>query len=800
MTAIAEPIKSASQEVALSNKPLANDLQDFLARYGKALAGTAERKLVPLHRPGVDAAPDLERIELHRSKMQGKRFQFFPSQKEKIAGAVQGLKQHKTVMFVCDCGAGKSPMSLGAAYTYARGGNFKAIVMCPGHLVNKWVREARLLIPNVYARPVKLVGDLMKFREEAEKHNGPAVAVIGKEAAKLGCEMEAPIAAGKRKLVAVHIAEREFAKKGDRNLRANRVPNKWGHYVDNGWLVDRIVDVAMCPRCSTELTINVDGDDVPYKLDDYLQAKNYEVCKCCGEKLTTWKRTDRAGIGERPHVDRYIQRKMKNWFDFFIADEVHELASATTCQGNTFGTLAAACRYTIALTGTLIGGKASDLHATLWRLCPDLMRARGFDLAAFRQSRIGPIARNTQNFTHKYGVTEYKVERSAADDYRGRIRRGRQGRKKDFRSDATPKPGISPHLFNHFLLDRAVFMSLEELGPALPRLERELVPVEPGAELARAYRSLDGQLTSAIKEGGGHGRKAPPMLAGMRVQILDAYLDRPWGWEPITVPAKYDDEGDGFGDKVVAVPEDLGVNHLDTKDVKLLGVIRRELALGRKCTVFVTYTQKRDAQEKLQRMLQSQGIRSVILPSSLAPIKREEWIEKNERNIDVLIVQPRKVMTGLDLIQFPTLIWYQTGYSTHVLRQASARARRPIQTKDCKVIFLYYKGTIQEQALALMGEKEAASQALEGTFDTRALRALMNGGKDDDILSALANSLDRREEAKAAWSKLVEPEPKEVRKPFVSVLSAAFSKKATPSEGVYIPPQTVKLGSFFRRK
>lgn len=1156
MTAIAEPIKSERTELTLTTEPLARDLQDFLARYGKALAGTAERKLVPLHRPGIDAAPDLERIELHRSKMQGKRFQFFPSQKEKIAGAVQGLKNHSSVMFICEMGCGKAQplrckiltptgwttmgevkvgdklidpdggvcevlgkfpqgkkkvyrvvfndhsmtwcceehlwsvntatrrfrggsdrvlslkqildeglirgknhkhfipicqpadfpsrdilidpyvmglligdgcfrhntptfssedkdiidglkksvaklgmkvlqhgtscdyrisnarnvgtkrwhwtekrnpineaikhyglhghysyekfipedylwnsfenrvsllqglldtdgtcrkafleystssqklarnvvqlvqslggiattgfkmpkythngedrigrlnyrvhiklppniapfrcarklarytpltkytsyraihfieqepneeetccimvsskrnlyvtddfvvthntvLSLAASHVMARGQNFRAIIMCPGHLVHKWVREAQWLIPNVYARPVKLVGDLMKFRAEAERHNGPAIAVIGKEAAKLGCEMEAPIAAGKRKQVAVHIAEREFAKKGDMNLRANRVPNKWGHYYDNGWLVDRIVDVAMCPRCSTELTTNVDGDDVPYRLDDYLRAKNYEVCKYCGEKLTTWRRTDRAGIGERPHVDRYIQRKMKNWFDFFIADEVHELASATTCQGNTFGTLAAACRYTIALTGTLIGGKASDLHATLWRLCPDLMRARGFDLAAFRQSRIGPIARNTQNFTHKYGVTEYKVERSAADDYRGRIRRGRQGRKKDFRADATPKPGISPHLFNHFLLDRAVFMSLEELGPALPRLERELVPVEPGAELARAYRSLDGQLTAAIKEGGGHGRKAPPMLAGMRVQILDAYLDRPWGWEPITVPSKYDDEGDGFGDKVVAVPEDLGVNHLDTKDAKLLAVIRRELAFGRKCTVFVTYTQKRDAQEKLQRMLHSQAIRSVILPSSLAPIKREEWIEKNERNIDVLIVQPRKVMTGLDLIQFPTLIWYQTGYSTHVLRQASARARRPIQTKDCKVIFLYYKGTIQEQALALMGEKEAASQALEGTFDTRALRALMNGGKDDDILSALANSLDRRE-AKAAWSKLVEPELKEVRSPFVSVLSAAFSRKtAKPSEGVYIPPQTVKLGSFFRRK
>ena len=62
-----------------------------------------------------------------------------------------------------------------------------------------------------------------------------------------------------------------------------------------------------------------------------------------------------------------------------------------------------------------------------------------------------------------------------------------------------------------------------------------------------------------------------------------------------------------------------------------------------------------------------------------------------------------------------------------------------------------------------MGEKEAASQALEGTFDTNALRAMMNGGKDDDIIAALANRLEagQKVDARAAWR--VEPKP--VRKP-----------------------------------
>ena len=57
----------------------------------------------------------------------------------------------------------------------------------------------------------------------------------------------------------------------------------------------------------------------------------------------------------------------------------------------------------------------------------------------------------------------------------------------------------------------------------------------------------------------------------------------------------------------------------------------------------------------------------------------------------------------------------------------------------------------------MMGEKEAASQALEGTFDTNALRAMMNGGKDTDILAALANTLDtgKKVDARAAWKPTV---------------------------------------------
>ena len=47
------------------------------------------------------------------------------------------------------------------------------------------------------------------------------------------------------------------------------------------------------------------------------------------------------------------------FFDYAIADEVHEL-KGDTAQGNALGTLASCARHVAVLTGTLLGGYADD--------------------------------------------------------------------------------------------------------------------------------------------------------------------------------------------------------------------------------------------------------------------------------------------------------------------------------------------------------------------------------------------------------------------------------------------------------
>ena len=54
----------------------------------------------------------------------------------------------------------------------------------------------------------------------------------------------------------------------------------------------------------------------------------------------------------------------------------------------------------------------------------------------------------------------------------------------------------------------------------------------------------------------------------------------------------------------------------------------------------------------------------MLKADTVAPDRRESWVaDRVKQGIDVMICHPRLVQTGLDLIDFPTLIWYETEFS-----------------------------------------------------------------------------------------------------------------------------------------
>ena len=113
--------------------------------------------------------------------------------------------------------------------------------------------------------------------------------------------------------------------------------------------------------------------------------------------------------------------------------------------------------------------------------------------------------------------------------------------------------------------------------------------------------------------------------------------------------------------------------------------------------------------------------------------------DRVKQGIDVMICHPRLVQTGLDLIDFPTICWYETDYSVYVMRQASRRSWRIGQTRPVKVVFMSYRNTLQADALKLVAKKLQSSLAVEGELPEDGLAAYGDDG--DDLMMALARKI-----------------------------------------------------------
>ena len=55
---------------------------------------------------------------------------------------------------------------------------------------------------------------------------------------------------------------------------------------------------------------------------------------------------------------------------------------------------------------------------------------------------------------------------------------------------------------------------------------------------------------------------------------------------------------------------------------------------------------------------------AVMKADAVPPERPEAWVAKRvEEGADVLVCHPRLVQTGLDLVDFPTIVWFETEFS-----------------------------------------------------------------------------------------------------------------------------------------
>jgi hypothetical protein len=687
-----------------------------------------------------------------------------PAQALAITGTAKYLRKAKSARIVAECGAGKTFMALGVVHVLAAGHPNTTLVMCPSHITHKWAREVLVTIPR--ARTF-LIEDMRNGGDPKKPHGV--------------CEVK--LHKGKVVYEGLRLSLADLRQMGCKEWR-RRCPapaffitgkdkGKLGYYWDHAYLKAKSgPNLGGVINPDTGQAI-VDSERQKLTHLDFVdKIKVSELLTSPHDGTTRFSalwQADRTRIQRMAPVE-YIGRYMAGWFDFAIADELHQLAG-DTAQGNALGVLGRAAGKLIALTGTLMGGYADDLFNIFYRMEARTMVAEGFAYGG--QGR--------RDFQEQYGVLETIEKVRDTDNACTRAT------KKTIQ--VLKKPGASPLLFGKFLMSTTAFLSLEDIADNLPPYDESVLAVEMDPELASAYEELEEDIRSAIREH--RGNKS---LMSILLNTLLLYPDHPYNFEEIWARA-IDPQTKEYVRFLVTTPKDLSQEKLFAKERDLIGDIREELRQGRRCQVYATYTGEKDVTLRLETVLRQAGFRVAVLRSSVATDKREEWYERQlAAGVEVVVCHPKLVETGLDLLAFPTLYFYETGYSLHTLRQASRRSWRIGQRHPVRVKFVTYNGTMQETCLRLMGKKMLVALMMEGKFSGEGLQAL---DTDEDLMSAMARELVEKarvgDSADAVWRELdrererflprpmvVEPEAEQVSAPVLD-LSPVIAGGAAPA-------------------
>ena len=463
----------------------------------------------------------------------------------------------------------------------------------------------------------------------------------------------------------------------------------------------------ICPRCRTPL---VDRDGVPVS-EEALNRKK-QKCRDCGEPL--WA-ADASGPRRFP-LATYLKNKYPGYFDLLISDECHEYKGAATAQGIALDHLGKAARQILALTGTLLGGYSSNLFYLLFRVSPDIRKDFKF--------------RDIKKWMERYGVLEKITFVSTDDEGRASLKKAQEVRWRE-------RPGISPALIPE-LLPRAIFLKLSDLNIALPTYREIAHSIDMEPDQKEAYREFQEDLLNELRIALNQGSKR---LLGVYLQALLGYSDSPWIQETIK---------DKESGRVLAESTPLLENTLYPKEKELLRICTKANRNERKTVVYCVHTETRDITERIKKILGEAGLEAEVLKAAKVKAgEREEWIQSFKG--DVLITHPRNVQTGLDLIQFPEVVWYQQDYSVYIVRQASRRSWRIGQKEPVNVHHLYYKNTIQEKAITLNVKKLRAALLTEGELTDG---QFMEHIEDDGLVALAKTIIDRAEEKISLESEL----------------------------------------------
>ena len=455
--------------------------------------------------------------------------------------------------------------------------------------------------------------------------------------------------------------------------------------------------------------INLMGSDGNFTFNDR-QAKRMERAMANIE----------FGFGEGGYQPtEFIKRYLPDGcFDLLVIDEGHEYKNSGSAQGQAMGVLAAKARKTLLLTGTLMGGYADDLFYLLFRVLTRRLIEDGY-----QPSARGSMAPAAMSFMRDHGVLKDIYTERDGDSHKTA-----KGKKLSVRT--VKAPGFGPKGIHRFVLPFTVFLKLKDIGGSvLPDYDEEFIDIPMAPNQGSAYQKLATSLTAELRQA---LARRDTTLLGVVLNVLLAWPDCCFRPEVVKHPRSKD--------TLAYVPSIFGNEDLMPKEQALLDLCLSEKANNRKVLAYSVYTGTRDTTARLKRVLEAAGLKVAVLRASVDTARREDWIlDQVDRGIDVLITNPELVKTGLDLLDFPTIAFLQTGYNVYTLQQASRRSWRIGQKQAVRVVFFGYAGTSQITCLQLMARKIAVAQSTSGDVPESGLDSLNQDG--DSVEMALARQL-----------------------------------------------------------
>ena len=424
-----------------------NCLKDFLDSYGPSLAKRVNDELEVLHDPLTDEAGDMDRMLDNLNKRP------FPVQKEVIKGVVKSFKNgNRSVYITAEMGSGKTLMGIASSLLLKK--RPRVLVMCPPHLVRKWIKEIRETSPisKVFNLNGRQCLSMLEALRSPKPITRPEFYVIGRERAKTSFQWRPAVVRG-------------------------RLEN-------------------YCPRCGGLL---LDKDEIPLPVFEKNTQGKYKRKYACQNMVTKWlwdqetgshKRTERICGEQLWQADSnnqkyrkympalFIKNKLINSFDVLIADEIHQYRNLSG-QGFAFGILSGVCKYTLGLTGTLMGGYALDLFYLIYRTHPGVMLSDDNYWS------------NPTGFMNKYGVLERITIVPEEDGLTVKSKK---------KTIVKAKPGVSPLLMGKMLLSNSVFLRLSDMSENLPDYEEEVIELKMNSNQAEAYKGFEDDMKKALKE------------------------------------------------------------------------------------------------------------------------------------------------------------------------------------------------------------------------------------------------------------------------------------------------------------